>query len=319
MYVFTDENQIDSYGDRVLVSGLDIKRFQKNPILLYRHGRYELPIGRVLGLEKKEGKLVASTIDWDIEDDFAKTIKEKYEKGFMSGFSIGFDGKAYDETQNIEGQQGFTWTKSELWEISCVVMPANPEAVQIRKELQKVLQAKEQKKNSNDKNEGQSMKLVLKQLNLADSASEAEAALKITEMQKQLEQKEGQLKDLEKKVADQAQTLTKDRAKMLIEKAVGENKITKAQEPHFLVMAEQNYEATKAVIDSMDAYVSITAQQRQAQGKAQGGAKNIIAKYQQRTSEGWVFKDWQQKDSEGLVELRQNHEAEYKELLETVN
>ena len=98
--VLSDES-INSYGYRVLTSGIDLSAFRKNPLLLWGHYRDEgsacwcnyLPIGHWEDIEVKDGVLSACPV-FDCTDELSQTICDKYEAGTLSASSIGFRIKA---------------------------------------------------------------------------------------------------------------------------------------------------------------------------------------------------------------------------------
>lgn len=311
MYVFSDES-IDSYGDRIIIEGLEIDRYEKNPILLYRHGSYEFPVGSVKKIRKEDGRLVADEIEWDEDDAFAKIVKSKYEKGFMSAFSIGFSGIEDDYRLNVAGQKGTTFTRAELFEISCVIMPSNKNAVQLR-ELEVAFE--KEAINFTKSNKKNNMNLLIKQLGLGAQSTESELVSEIVNLQNsikaketELVKKEAELVKLEDELAKLSETQKEDRATSLIEKAISENKITNAQVPHYTALAKIDFLNTKAALDSMDGYTSITSQIREAK-----------TGFKKDDRKEWRFTKWQKEDPAGLAELRDTDPEFYKELLKTLN
>ena len=49
-------DSLNSYGTRVLTSGMDTKQYERNPVLLYMHERGNV-IGYVKDLEVKDGEV----------------------------------------------------------------------------------------------------------------------------------------------------------------------------------------------------------------------------------------------------------------------
>ncbi len=60
---------------------------------------------------------------------FADTIFNLYKGGFLRTFSVGFDPKRYEIVEREKGQRGYDFMEQELWEISAVTVPANPNAL----------------------------------------------------------------------------------------------------------------------------------------------------------------------------------------------
>lgn len=119
-------NVVDRKGEVVDQDGIDLKNFKKNPVLLWSHNaslsENRPPIGKVLKtwFEGARKKKLMFSVQFDMEDDFARLIYNKYKKGYLKAFSIGFI--------PIE-REDETYIKSELLEISAVPVPANPEAL----------------------------------------------------------------------------------------------------------------------------------------------------------------------------------------------
>lgn len=117
----------DRMGEIINQDGWELRNFKKNPAFLWGHNFREErpPIGRVEKLwfegAGKRKKLMFKA-KFDMKDDFARKIYEKYKDKFLNAFSVGF--------MPIE-QEDNTFVKSELLEISAVPIPAHPEAVAV--------------------------------------------------------------------------------------------------------------------------------------------------------------------------------------------
>ncbi len=139
-FIVSDES-INTYGYRVLTSGIDLTAFKKNPIALWMHNRGanwqptvndQLPIGRWENLRKEDGKLMADLV-FDTDDDFAKKLESKVQQNILRATSIGFKAlkTSSDEKDMEKGQKYATVTKAELIEISLVDIPANKNAIKL--------------------------------------------------------------------------------------------------------------------------------------------------------------------------------------------
>lgn len=124
---------LNSYGTRVLTSGIDIEQYKKNPILLYMHRRGEredAPIGRVDDVHIEGDKLVGSLV-FDEKDDFGKKVAQKWADGFLRMVSAGLTiiELSDDPAVLLPGQRRMTITKSKLDEVSVVDIGANDDAL----------------------------------------------------------------------------------------------------------------------------------------------------------------------------------------------
>ena len=148
---------VDRDGEIISVDGLDLTKYEANPIVLWGHrmanGDVEDVMGKALNLTKTKDANGVKMCMADIQfADHPKAVylKGMVEKGIITSLSIGFGVKdgGYDfETKTIK--------ESELFELSFVTVPANPEA--------RVLNAvKSMKLNNEDEAE------VFKKLNLLE-------------------------------------------------------------------------------------------------------------------------------------------------------
>lgn len=107
--------------------GFELKNFKKNPVIPWSHNYWEPPVAK--SIKTWVDSDLMFTPKFDLNDEFAVKIFNKYKGGFLSSFSVGFIGIEYtsrDEKDPWFGGREFT--KMELLEISCVTVPANPQA-----------------------------------------------------------------------------------------------------------------------------------------------------------------------------------------------
>lgn len=131
--ILSDEG-LNSHGFWVRTSGIDLTRFEKNPVMLFNHhrtcmGRRDeiLPIGRWEDLKVEDGVLTGVPV-FDGKDEFAVRIRDKVEGGFLCGCSVGIRVRKWsDSPEDLKpGQQYPTATACELMEVSIVDIPSNP-------------------------------------------------------------------------------------------------------------------------------------------------------------------------------------------------
>lgn len=120
--VLCDSATVNSYGFRTEVSGIDLGRFSKNPVMLYNHDP-ERVIGRWENWDIEDGRLTAVPV-FDRDDPFAAEIARKVEDGFIRGCSMGLVIKDITKNGGIE-----TATSSVLIEASIVPIPADENAI----------------------------------------------------------------------------------------------------------------------------------------------------------------------------------------------
>jgi len=111
----------DRQGEVVKQAGWSLKNFKENPILLWMH-EHDKPIGKAerVWLDKT-GKSPVLKFKGMISTatEYGRAAKQLMEEGILKTFSVGF------RALEMEGNQ---ITKAELFEISLVSVPANPEA-----------------------------------------------------------------------------------------------------------------------------------------------------------------------------------------------
>jgi len=127
------DNSINSYGGRVLTKGLQLDRFRKNPVILFNHDRWYMPIGRWENI-RIEGDQLLADASFDMDDELGKTVAGKVEKGVLSAASIGVDilESSTEPEFLVAGQTRGTVTKGEIYEASIVDIPGNKNAVKLR-------------------------------------------------------------------------------------------------------------------------------------------------------------------------------------------
>lgn len=116
----------DRMDESLVPDGADLRKFNKNPVVLFGHDYSQPPIGKALWT-KKDSKGIISKMKF-ADTAFANDIFKLYKDGYMNAFSVGF---LPTEWEDGDGQKtaSRTYTKWELLEYSAVPVPANPEAL----------------------------------------------------------------------------------------------------------------------------------------------------------------------------------------------
>ena len=121
-FVISDETR-DRAGEVIKVDGWDLKNYKKNPVVLFGHSYYSLPIGKATKVYIEDGKLIAEGI-WASHEQ-AQTLRKMYDEGFVKTTSVGFIVKERDKKDDS------IITRAELLEFSVVPVPANPSALSL--------------------------------------------------------------------------------------------------------------------------------------------------------------------------------------------
>lgn len=172
---------------RVLVSGVDTTQFERNPVMFYRHNDYELPIGTWTNVRKENNVLLADAVfDYEDEDKEVQRIIGKVERGIIKMASCGLvDLEVTDDPiYRVQGETDYTVVRSRLREASILPIGGNHNALRLF----------DKEGNEIDLSDGPGLKLsdfilkpkieimykkYLTQLNLADTATEAEFYAKV--------------------------------------------------------------------------------------------------------------------------------------------
>lgn len=123
-------NSVDREQDELLPEGCDLRNYQRNPVVLFGHDSYDLPVGICTSI-KVEATGLRAAWRWLQNDPRAERVKNAYDQGVLRAASVGFRPLAYEP--NAHG--GYRFTKWELLEWSLVPVPANPDAVRTLKSL----------------------------------------------------------------------------------------------------------------------------------------------------------------------------------------
>lgn len=117
-------------GRSFKMSGVDLTRFEANPVILWAHDDTRPPIGR--GSAMVRGGQLVVDVEFDPEDEFAQVVASKYRRGFLNAVSMlplpaGFRRGARPRSGVID-----QW---ELVEVSAVPIPVDREAVKVGRSL----------------------------------------------------------------------------------------------------------------------------------------------------------------------------------------
>ena len=113
----------DRSGESVDPTGMDFSMYKMNPIVLWGHDYYALPIGVCDSIEIVEGKIVAKGRFAPADaNPFAQQVRKLYDAKIVRATSIGFI---------VKEMNGKIITKGELLEFSFVPVPANPYALSL--------------------------------------------------------------------------------------------------------------------------------------------------------------------------------------------
>lgn len=120
-------NALDAHGERINVDGINLSDYKKNPVVLWGHDGFNLPIAKTTKIWKDSGKLMARA-KFYLKDAFANKVYNYIVDGYLNAVSIG--GMVQEWAAD-----GMTIDKLLMKEFSVVSIPANQEALVASKSL----------------------------------------------------------------------------------------------------------------------------------------------------------------------------------------
>ncbi|MDO4763842.1 MAG: DUF3037 domain-containing protein [Flavobacteriaceae bacterium] len=273
-FILNDESVMNSYGFRIKTLGIDLKRFKSNPVMLdgHNHSNHSV-IGKWKDIKVENGKLSADT-DFDLEDDNAKTISGKVERGIIKGASMGISFSKKDFSyENGE----LILQKCSLHEASIVAIPSNSGALRLTMDGEELSETDIKTiclsiAQNNEEFKPKSNKKMLKLSQLAfialgfpsqtKEASEEQVNAAVLALEKDNKDLQAKLTLSEEKV--NAFVQKEKEAKLsattkMIDEAIACGKITADKRQTFTDLAAQNFDLAKSTLDSIPAKQSFSA------------------------------------------------------------
>lgn len=119
--------KVDRDSEVVLIDGIDTSEFERNPILCLQHRSQETAVARVENLRRTTVDGVQALIGEAVFPDrpVSNEVLADVKAGLLNAVSIGF--RVLERgAPMLPGQEGATFTKTLLLEISLVSLPACP-------------------------------------------------------------------------------------------------------------------------------------------------------------------------------------------------
>lgn len=142
VYRFTASDETyDRYETIIKVDGWKIDAYQKNGTILWAHDPHLLPVGKGAAFVedgKRSGSKRRLAVDVTFADHpFAREVEKLYADGALNTVSVGFrpisKGDATEDERAAfgipEDKACTVYREHELYEISCVPVPGNPNAL----------------------------------------------------------------------------------------------------------------------------------------------------------------------------------------------
>jgi hypothetical protein len=286
------DNSLNSHGFRLDMTKLQLKRFKSNPVMLYNHGEM---VGKWDNIRVEDAKLMAepSFMEDEGETESLK-IKNRVEKGFLKGASLGLNILSVEQT---EGESPLV--TAEVYECSIVDIPSNANSIILYSKEGVKLEGEALKLALNPKSKTKPKKDTKMKLNAAnilalslsasadDNATNEAIALMVA--------KNVELQGIVD--ASQKQKITD-----LIKLGLTEGRFTADKKETFEKLAAQDFDLAKSTIEALP-----------KKGKLSGKEQLGNREGSDDRSE-WTFAKWAKEDTAGLLAIKKDDPERYKAL-----
>jgi len=284
------DNTKNSYGFSLDMEKLDIERFKNNPVMLYNHWNL---IGKWKNIALKEGVLTAEPEFMnDPEEKDALLVKNRVEKGFLKGASLGI--RVLDSSNKDK-------VVAEVMEASIVDIPSNKNALALYDE-------------SGNKLEGEAFQLALSKITKQNQTEHTMTKIKLSAaishklglpQEVETSEVEAKLEALHNEnvaMQDKLKAIHEEKVKTLIDTALSEGRITADNKDKFEELAKANFDLAKSTIETLPKAEKLSGKEKPTD-KHQGDRSD------------WTFDDWRKKDTAGLLRIKQEDPERYQQII----
>jgi len=275
------DNTLNRRGWRLLVEGIDLVGFLKNPVCCTQHYTYSTPVGKWKNL-RVENEQLLGTVEFDRNDDEAVRLYWKYEDGYMNAVSLNVIPieESSDPSVLLPGQKYPTLTRSELLEISLVTIPGQKNAVKLSTP------------------DGEDYKLnIISNINL--KTMEEKPKTNEDELKNQLSLERGKS------------------AKNLVELHKLRGVVQDGEVESLTRLAVNDYETVETMLSArtpVGKKEEENNEEKELSAQIKGFIQNTDSKKLGNEREGWSFYDYFRKDPKALSLMRENEPEKYKKL-----
>ena len=295
---------LNSYGTRVLTSGMNVEQYNRNPVLLYMHER-----GQVIGYVKDlrvEGDEVTGELMFDEATELSQRCKKQWEFGSLKMVSVGIDilEMSEDPKHLVQGQTSPTITRSKLFEVSLVDIGANDDAIVLQKDGKRIELGKNGGavlpllntiiiNQTTKRTKKMDQEKIALELGLPKDADEAQISAELARLKAKGDEAES--------LRQERDTLRNARIETLVNAAIAEKKIGEEKKQQFVELGKKiGADELKHTFDAMSAQVKLS----DLVGSHGGGAAGGSAEYKKLSDV----------PAEQMAELKEKNPAQYKKL-----
>lgn len=323
-FIICDES-VNRYGWRLLVAGIGLVGFLKNPVCCVQHYTNAIPVGKWKNL-RVEGSEFKGTVEFDRNDEEAVKLYWKYKDGYMSAVSLNVIPieESEDSKLLLPGQKCATLVKSELIEISCVTIPGQANAVKLS-----TPEGKEYKLNllTENKSMAKEEKTVEQLCQELEAQKKLNADNLITIHKNRGVVADGEIDSLKKLAladydatstmllarevpkVEKTETSAETLADALVKLHFDRGAITEGEKAIFKGAATLDYDGTKKVLEAKTGKDGL---QTFVQGMTQGANSPTPVESNERA--GWGYYEYFTKDPQALALIEKNEPEKFKKL-----
>lgn len=262
---------LNQWGSRVLISGVDVSQYQRNPLLLWMHTRGEV-VGSMRDI-RVEGTQITGEPWFDEVTELSKRLKQQWELDSLRMVSANLDvlQVSSDRENIIEKQLRATVTQSKLMEVSIVDMGGLDDALKMTYQGKSLTLASGEDNdllpllnkanddlsddgspNINNKNQtNMDLKAIALKLGLSETANESEILSKI-ETLKGMETANIQLTKERDDLKTEKETLQLSGITAQVDAAITAGKLTADKKQQFITLGKQvGVDTLKLTLDAM--------------------------------------------------------------------
>lgn len=273
---------LNCYGTWIRTAGVELKQFERNPVLLWMHQR-----GTVIGMIRDirvEGDEITGEPYFDEVREESRLAKQQWDKGTLRMGSPNFEiiETSEDPALMKPGQTRPTVTRCRLVEYSMVDIGGNDDNIRLSfggKELshgsENSIPLLNRKTNQHHTNMNEQLKTVALMLGLAESATLHDVQQKINvvlEYQNANEKLKKERDELKKEL----ETMKLSGITALVEDAVKTGKIDASRKEHFITLGKSvGTESLRLTFDAMRGSVKPTQVLNRPAGQTSGDWKKL--------------------------------------------
>lgn len=268
------DESVNTYGFRMLCSGANLEEYNKNPVVLYNHNDWEMPVGRGENIRIEDNAILMDIV-FDTEDPRAAEIEGKVTRGFLRMASVGAwppEEVSEDDILRLPGQTGPTVTRWTLREVSICPIGANHNALALYdRETGRRLDLSDHNTlvRLTDRTKTFKTKINMSELTqllkLSDSASEqavADEVRNVLELKDNLQRENDSLKREVKNMKAKAEKEQEIQAIALIDGAIQDGRLDASGRDAWLTDFKRDFENTKVRLSSIKPRTAIAPQIR---------------------------------------------------------